>query len=760
MVMGQVKFNPGFLSDEELVDSFCVRTSEFEMLVETLRESTDNSNPHVIVVGPRGIGKTMLLLRVVVEVRRDRELRSAWFPVIFPEESYEVGTAGEFWLQCVSHLADQVPTDPEGLDLALTLEELREERDDRRLADRCLGTVLDFARREEKRLLLVVENLNTMFDGIGDPDVGWALRHTLQNEPRIFLMGSATSRFAEIQRPDRAMYDLFQVYELNPLDTESCATLWKGVSGRNVRRRSVRALEILTGGNPRLLTIVAQFGAKLSFLKLMDGLLGLVDDHTEYFRSHLEALGTQDRRVYVALARLWKPATAREVSCIARLPTSHCSALLRRLVERGAVLVAGGTPRRKEYYLAERMYNIYYLLRLSRGANRLVEALVRFMAAFYSRREPIGLWHKTNSDASNITGEKREMRRTMIQCLSQVVRPADEEMALDFAPKAQLTVLAAQVAGTKDSRESDESKLVDSSVISRLENLVKRGMRHRREQDFKKLIVVSEEIQELIARDNEWTDSKYIVIALLFEVVATLQLESPEKAIRSCDKILGLGDIEGSSSEKFQNLIAIILEIKIKLLFRIGNSHQMVRTCRSFRKLLDHGDTVATDRQLAKILCTLGLGLMALGQSKNASAVFEEVIERFGTHSSDDLDDLVAWATIDRARILNALGHTDAAYSKYDSVVQRFGSSNVARVADAVAKAMLLKGHMLVEQNRLSAALDCFDNVSACLSSQNLPHSTIRLVVAQYCRGSRAGNARQGSRGTRGLRCGDRRVWD
>ena len=52
----------------------------------------------------------------------------------------------------------------------------------------------------------------------------------------------------------------------------------------------MRPLEILTGGNPRLLAIIALFGAGRSFRELMDNLLDLVDDHTEYFKSHLESL--------------------------------------------------------------------------------------------------------------------------------------------------------------------------------------------------------------------------------------------------------------------------------------------------------------------------------------------------------------------------------------------------------------------------------------------------------------------------------------
>ena len=258
------KYNPGFLTDQELVDSFCVRTAEFELIVNSLKDSTGNSNPHLIVIGPRGAGKTTLLLRVAIEVRRNPALRSSWFPVIFAEESYEVATCGEFWLQCLSNLADQEPLREGAPDLRLTFKDLRTVQDDRTLADRCLAAILDFADDEGKRLVLIVENLNTLFNDIGDSEVGWQLRKTLQDEPRIFLIGSATSRFEEIDNSERALYDLFQMHILQRLNTEACATLWKSVSEKDIDRGSIRSLEILTGGNPRLLAIVAQFGARLS----------------------------------------------------------------------------------------------------------------------------------------------------------------------------------------------------------------------------------------------------------------------------------------------------------------------------------------------------------------------------------------------------------------------------------------------------------------------------------------------------------------
>lgn len=378
------KFNPGFLSEDELVASFCVRIHEFESIIETLRGCTGNSNQHQVVIGPRGSGKTTLLLRVAAEIGRDAELSRILFPIRFAEESYEVSTVGEFWLECLRQLAEQSPSEEHGPDLRRTCRELRTIQDDQALADRCLGTLLDFSDRQGKRLVLLVENLNMMFRDMVDPDAGWRLRHTLQTESRIVLLASATSRFDEIDNPDSALYELLRVHTLAPLDTDECMTLWEAASGESASREEVRPLEILTGGSPRLLAIVARLGTGRSLGDLLDHLLDLVDDHTEYFKSHIEALPAQERRVYLALAELWEPATTKEVADRARIDTNKCSAQLKRLSDRGAVRVVGGSARRKQFYLTERLYNIYYLLRRHGGPNRVVRALLRFMSSYYS----------------------------------------------------------------------------------------------------------------------------------------------------------------------------------------------------------------------------------------------------------------------------------------------------------------------------------------------------------------------------------------
>ena len=46
----------------------------------------------------------------------------------------------------------------------------------------------------------------------------------------------------------------------------------------------------------------------------MSELVTLIDEHTEYFRGHLEVLAKTERRVYVSVIDLWQPSSASEIA--------------------------------------------------------------------------------------------------------------------------------------------------------------------------------------------------------------------------------------------------------------------------------------------------------------------------------------------------------------------------------------------------------------------------------------------------------------
>lgn len=398
-----MKYNPAFLSEQELINSFVVRLTDFELMMNTIRENvTSSSNQHILVVGSRGSGKTTLVQRVAVELRRAEDLRDKWYPLIFAEESYEVGTIGEFWLAALFHLKEQTG----GGRWLRSYDELREEKDDKRLQERALALLLDFADSQGKRILLIVENLNMLLGDQISKEDAWALRHTLLNEPRIMLLATATSRFDAIDKDDQAMFELFKVHELKPLTEDECKAVWRWITGQEPKDNRIRPLQILTGGNPRLMAIISNFGAGLSFSDLMNDLIKLVDDHTEYFKNHLDNLPPVERKVYLALLELWDPATARDIAQAARLDVSKTSSLLKRLSSRGAVLVSDDRHN-KWYQVAERMYNIYYLMRKRGAPSDRVKAVVSFMVNFYDRDELVQRTSALAVEACHLSPELR-----------------------------------------------------------------------------------------------------------------------------------------------------------------------------------------------------------------------------------------------------------------------------------------------------------------------------------------------------------------
>ena len=433
MSLGAMKYNPAFRAEDELVRSFVVRHTSLELILEVLRESGGSTNQHQLVVGPRGSGKTTLVRRVAAEARREKELASRWYPVVFGEEAYAVGTPGEFWLEALLHLADQTRQER----WSKAYDELLNERDETRLRERALAQLMDFADQQGKHILLVVENLNMLLGEQLGRDSDWDIRHTLQNEPRILLLGTATSRFEEIESIDRAWFELLTVHELKPLDAAECLTLWQAVSGDESGTAKIRPIQILTGGNPRLLIILAKFAAKRSFRELMDELVQLIDDHTEYFKSHLDNLPALERKVFAVLLDKWDPLTAREAAQRARIDVNKASALLRRLAGRGAVQVIAENGRKKQYQVAERLYNIYYLMRRRGHPAYRVQAAVAFMTNFYEEGQLVEAGIGLAEEACGLPPLQRELHywayRELIQHAS---KPELGSKILEATPQA------------------------------------------------------------------------------------------------------------------------------------------------------------------------------------------------------------------------------------------------------------------------------------------------------------------------------------
>ena len=702
------KYNPGFLTDDELVASFCVRTNEFDSIIEVLRECTGRSNPHQLVIGPRGSGKTTLLLRVAAEVRRDAELSSGFFPIVFAEESYEVSTAGEFWLECLSRLAVQAPNREGDPDLHRSYEDLRTIQDDRMLAERCLGALLDFSDLESKRLVLVVENLNMLFKDMMDRDAGWRLRKILQTEPRIVLLASATSRFDEIDNPDQALYDLFRISTLRALDTNECAKLWETVSGKCRPPETIRSLEILTGGSPRLLAIVARFGAELSFRELMTDLLDLVDDHTEYFKSHLEVLPPQERRVYLALADLWKPATTKEIGDRARLDTSKCSAQLKRLTERGAAQAVGGTARRKQYYLSERLYNVYYLLRHSRGPDSLVEALVRFMEAFYSPHELQALDARLKREALQSGQEMGPQNQALLErMIEHIARLKDGARS---APTG--------IEQTQDRFESHDGRS-ELPEVKAAKDLLEQATALQEQGHEDEALSTFDDVVNRFGASDIPTVIESVAHALGKKGLLLASLDDEEQALASFDEVVcRFGEHE--SPTVIESVSAALLA-KGLTLCQITRSQDALEVFDDVVRRTDQSNSPTAIETAANALLVKGWILITINRPEDALHALDDTVRRVGESESPSCLEAASMALMGKGLLLCLLDRLEEALAVLDEVVVRFGDTDSPEIKEFVAVSLIIKGGVLSGLNRKESALATFDEVVDRLAKRETP---------------------------------------
>ncbi|MCS6626466.1 tetratricopeptide repeat protein [Roseibacterium beibuensis] len=521
--MANFKYNPGFLPDGDLLTSLHVRRSDLDIVLEIVHDNhIARSNRHILIVGPRGLGKTTLVRTVAATVRLDDQLRAAWYPVVFGEESYGISSAGEFWLEAIYHIAEQEAD----ASIEADYQRLRKQLEPSGLEAACIDYLCQYSVKIGRRLLIVVENINDIFDSQLTEEDGWAVRHALQTRPELMLLATATTSFDQIDSVDKALFEQFKVHRLEPLRLRDCQLLWKALTGVALTDREIRPVQILTGGNPRLLRIWAEFSQETSFEGLLLNVSHLVDDYTDYFRSQLEYLPAAERKVFVSLLSLWDPCTTREVAECARVPVNLAAAQLARLERRGAITRLKSQQTR--WQASERLFNIYYLMRRRGTPSSRVEALVRFMTAYYA---PDQLLERARGVAQEACQLAPSHRKDHYFALAGILQKFDQQrrnellvdLPVDFLDDPEVPVdlrrlysSAADAAGREAAQGGDEDDV--STALRRASGLVEA---HR-----------YEEALDIIARRSDANSSAHLIFSQALLLMLSDELSLAEQKVK------------------------------------------------------------------------------------------------------------------------------------------------------------------------------------------------------------------------------------
>ena len=674
------KFNPGLLqSDEEIRKQFVVRQYELGLLLDDLRGNIGSpSCQHILVVGPRGRGKTMLLARVAAELRGNEDFAGSLLPVRFMEESQEIFSLTDFWLETMFHLANEVDEHDPAL-----ARELRDTRD--ALAPRwreqiteghARAAVLDAADRLGKQLVLIVENLQSLFRDVHD-DFGWQLREVLQTEPQIILLGSATSRFRELDDVSKPFFEMLRIVGLEPLDTEECGRLWEVVSGKLASRSEVRPLQILTGGNPRLLVMAAEFARHRSLRRLMSELVTMIDEHTEYFRGHLEVLPRTERRVYVAVLDLWQPSSASEVAARARVDIRVASTMLGRLVERGAVL-RQGRGRKRLYSAAEPLYSIYYKLRRERDEAAVVENLIRFMVACYGVED---LWRFSGAlsdEAAESDVFRRGIGRALRHWLPLAPGAYDDSAPDDVLLDMKWGVIRDASTIAWGNAEAAATKEFNDAVLTAF-----------KEHAYERVIKLVEDYvaSGWLSFYESRLDSNTALITY-FQACAHAGLGNARAVIEHSERVLGFADSRDTATLV---VTAPTLALRAQAQRDLGEFGAAIAVCDDLIQRFGSREDWPYSAVTAQALHMRGSSRALLGDDPGAIRDYDEVADRFGDSELPDIQGSLVSVLLSRGLACRRLGDTEEEIRSYDAVIERFVGSDAPDTRRNAAQALSWK---------------------------------------------------------------------
>lgn len=560
---GPAIYNPHLLSREELTGLFVARQALLSELIEDLRRTPPKGVPqHQLLVGVRGMGKTMLLRRLQVAVEQDPKLAQIWLPLAFPEEQYNVANLADFWLNCLDALSDTLEArgDRELVEkLDESIDSLKKLPPKDRAAQ-ALGLLQEAGKQQKRRLILLVDNADLIFDRIGDEE--WALREALSS-PHSFAFIGASSVVAEsTYQYGKAFYDFFKVHELAGLsleETESLLKKYAAARGDAEVERIVRddpgrikTLHNLTGGNPRTLVLLYNVLAAGADGDARSDLEQLLDLCTPLYKARFEEMPAQAQKIVHALALRWDPATAADLAEDTGLDINTISGQLGRLARQGVVQKVPYDPDSKTgFQVGERFFNIWYLMRASRRVRRRLIWLVEFLKAFYSHDE---LEQRALKHLGSVNSVDRERYAEFSFALAAACQPGPIRGALEFGA---LKILLEGSGADPRLRELFEMELRDEHLRDRGEHL-----RHLKE--------LEERIRLLLANDLGVMES-----VLQFVLASPIPMDVKEERVSRLEKAEGAArEVEIECLAADYNAFSLLM----------GASESALRFFRAFRE--------------------------------------------------------------------------------------------------------------------------------------------------------------------------------
>jgi tetratricopeptide (TPR) repeat protein len=368
------------MSAELLEQTFVQREGLAERLTGLFIESAlTDSKHHVLLVGPRGIGKSHLVSLVYHRLLNKADLKARLVIAFLPEDEWGVTSFLDLLLRILREL--KVPTHELR---TLPLEEA-EERAWRVLRELVQG----------KTLLVILENLDTILRSLGEEGQRkW--RSCIQNSPFWSVLATTPSLSEDISDHASPFYGFFEIQPLEGLSVQHAVTLLQRLAECQGRREiaeyvsspagraRVRAVQHLANGNHRIFVIFYEFLAHDNEAELVEPVLKTIDFLTPYYQSQMKELSPQQRKLVEFLCRFRSAANVKTIASACFVSHQTAASQLKQLLESRYLRVTR-IGRESYYELNEPLLRICVEAKSHSGEP--VKMLVEFLRYWFSRQE-------------------------------------------------------------------------------------------------------------------------------------------------------------------------------------------------------------------------------------------------------------------------------------------------------------------------------------------------------------------------------------
>jgi tetratricopeptide (TPR) repeat protein len=419
-------FHPHFspwLADSERLSRTLVGHRDLisDFLQSLHRIEAGSPASHALLVGPRGIGKTHILALIGRYVTGRLPPLQGWGTpsknwqcALFTEEEYAgQNSLANFLLALFDKLREALPADPSWL-----LPPGLPQGPDQTVIDCCFERLQAFHRDGDRYVLVLIDNLQKVLQEWSPAD-HLKLRSFLSHNRLLVILGSAPSVFREIQGQNAAFHDFFEIRILPELTHAQMLDLVGRYFDEDGRRaefesrrqelsRKLPAIELLTGGNPRLVLFLYEIAARSAFLDIEAALRNLLEELREYFVRRYDELPSQARKVLDTIAQMDGPATPTEIAQAARLKPTLVNAQLKRL-KSGQYVRPIKLKRQKatRYDISERLFRIWRQTATVAGRQRF-RFLADFLKLYFTPDEIRSLYASHEKCLHGIAGLPRE----------------------------------------------------------------------------------------------------------------------------------------------------------------------------------------------------------------------------------------------------------------------------------------------------------------------------------------------------------------